>query len=137
MLNISLTNDFCHFWAKNNQLVWILRNVLGVISHIICWGADCMHATPYIQYWPFYYGFNFFYKKKRLNPFVHLLCIFFQYTDTQVHPENWKTLNSAILCSRVSNSISEWLNGPTGSRDFFLIFLFVYEAMFPKLWKVV
>ena len=39
----------------------------------------------------------FFLQKSRLNPFVHLSIIFFQYTDTEVRLEHWKTLNSSIF----------------------------------------
>ena len=39
----------------------------------------------------------FFYKNCRLNQFIHLLNIFFQYTDTQVRLEHWKILNASIF----------------------------------------
>ena len=43
--------------------------------------------------------------------------LFFQYIDTKVRHEHWKTPNSVIFISKVSNSISEWLKGPTLWRE--------------------
>ena len=45
----------------------------------------------------FIMDFSFFYKNSRLNQFVQLSIIFFQYTDTKVRFEHWKTLNSSIF----------------------------------------
>ena len=70
-----------------------------------------------------------------MNPFVHLSIIFFQCTDTELRLEHWKTLNSAPFSSRAGNSISKWLKGPTRSRDFFINFSLVYEAISPTFDK--
>ena len=110
---------------------WNVIRMLWNTAVILVWVYSTGH---------FIMDFIFFYKKSRLNPFVHLSNIFFQNTDTEVRLEHWETLSSAIIRSRAGNSISEWLKGPTWSLEFFFcffFFVFVYEGMFPKLWKVV
>ena len=104
--------------AMHGTVLIVQLNITFLL--IVLWTNLLMLILLKLQYWPFYYVFYFFYKKSQMNPFVHLSNVFFfQYTDTEVRLENWKTLNSAILSSRVSNSILEWLNGPTGSRELF------------------
>ena len=72
---------------------------------VLCRNLMNYSTSTSIQYWPFYYGFFFFYKKSRLDPFSHLSIIFLQYTGTEISLEHWKTLYSSIFSQGVSNSI--------------------------------
>ena len=99
---------------------------------MLTWLTFCYTRTTYST-GHFIMDFIFSTKKVDWLHFFTSQIYFFQYTDTELRLKYWKTCNWTIFSSRVSNSISELLKGPTRSWEFFLLFFLFTKRCYPNL----